>query len=129
MIIPYYLSQPYFKLDSKPPVYHSTSSDGIIFPSSNSNITGIPCPPNTYNDICAHTLLNNIIKNYTVPLAYGDNVPQPQCKSCPPGFHTAGLSGFWSFYINMVYIDITLTLMVHRRLVLPSSARTNHVDR
>ena len=63
-------------------VMHSSLSDGITYPPSHRIIEGTPCPPNTYNDRCAHYFLLG-----------GDN--SFACKPCPPGFHTAGLSGAW----------------------------------
>lgn len=61
-------------------VYHSATTDGITAPDSNYVYSGVACPPNTYNDVCAHYFKFA-------------GIAQPACKPCPPGFHTAGRSG------------------------------------
>ena len=60
--------------------------DGVLNPRENYYIASEPCPPDTYNDVCAHSL------RY---LAKGEPLHKIQCKPCPAGYHTEGKSGAW----------------------------------
>jgi hypothetical protein len=62
------------------------SLNGVLNPLENYYVTSAPCVPNTYNDVCAHTI------KY-----FAKNGPsnKAQCKACPDGYHTEGRSGAW----------------------------------
>lgn len=69
---------------------HSTANDGVSHPPVNGYIEGRVCPPNTYNDVCAHKF------RYEVPNPYASSGQQPVCKPCAAGgWHTGGRSGAW----------------------------------
>lgn len=67
-------------------VNHSAAADGVSFPPVNGYVEGRPCPPNTYNDACAHKHRHDAVASGVLPV----------CKPCPAGgWHTGGLSGAW----------------------------------
>ena len=62
--------------------------DGVKYPNSNSYAETLPCPPNTYNDVCAHSI------KYWARSSSTQN--KTQCKLCPAGgYHTDGKWGSW----------------------------------
>ena len=61
---------------------HYQATDGIYVPARTYTQVSVPCPTNTYNDRCAHYFILNGIAN-------------PQCKTCPVGYHTNGQTGAW----------------------------------
>lgn len=72
---------------------HSAANDGVSYPALNGYIEGRICPPNTYNDVCAHKFRYDGLN----PNAFITTGKQPECKPCPAtgGWHTGGLSGAW----------------------------------
>jgi len=93
VVVPFYSSAPYYRMRNTVVYHNNVSVDGVAFPTSNSYVQGVPCPQNTYNDVCAHTLLMNV--SSPTPPPADAAVAQPRCKPCPPGgFHTNG-PGAW----------------------------------
>ena len=78
---------PFFNITTVKNVADSGESlNGVLNPLENYYVTSAPCVPNTYNDVCAHTI------KY-----FAKNGPsnKAQCKACPDGYHTEGRSGAW----------------------------------
>ena len=67
-------------------VNHTALANEVISPAIEIIVQAIPCPANTYNRVCAHT------KQYHYIMGRMDRY---NCTPCPPGFHTAGLTGQW----------------------------------
>ena len=63
-------------------------------------VAGTPCAVNTYNDVCAHTLLHN--------QQVGSN--QTACRACKAGFHTDGRTGAWYCLPPFGYLMTSLVL-------------------
>ena len=77
---------------------HSALDDGMSSPATNGYFDSRACPPNTYNDECAHKFKYDVIAATPTPTAEmpAPAFSQPACKPCPAGgWHTAGLSGAW----------------------------------
>ena len=95
VIVPYYSASPYYRMNATL-VTHSEDTDGVSWPASNGYVQSVACQPNTYNDVCAHTLQYQTALNNPPTPTLGQAVAhQPSCKPCPPGFHTNGASGAW----------------------------------
>lgn len=59
---------------------------GILSPETEEVVGELPCPVNTYNRECSHAKRYYYSKN---------QMAQYSCTPCPPGYHTAGLTGQW----------------------------------
>jgi hypothetical protein len=76
---------------------HSLAGDGVSFPAVNGYVEGRACPPNTYNNACAHKHKYDV-QSSSPPVSSSTTImpTQPTCTPCPNGgWHTAGLSGAW----------------------------------
>ncbi len=78
-------------------VTHSLAGDGVSYPEINGYVEGRSCPPNTYNNACAHKHKYDIVnKSPPVLSSTPITVAQPMCTPCPAGgWHTGGRSGAW----------------------------------